>query len=153
MSVSTVPVVRAALVTRFSALLTAAGDIKTQVTYGHPGQKIPTRFVAVHSTESGIAREQRTVPLRQSSSRTETYGLVVILWNQEGRYDDAAQRRLTEACWATFDVLDTGLRANPSLNGVVTSALFTKAVDDDFVLTEGRAAQIVAIATITVNRA
>lgn len=153
MSTSTVPVVRAALVTRFGALLVAAKDTRTRVTYGHPGQKIPTRFVAVHSTESGVDREQRTLPLRQSTSRTETYDVVVILWNQEGRHEDVVQRRVTEACWATFDVLDTGLRASPSLEGVVTSALFTKAVDDDFLLTEGRAAQIVATVTITVNRA
>lgn len=153
MSTSTVPAVRAALVTRFRQLLADAGDTTVKVTYGHPGQKVPARFVAVASTDEGVAREQRTLPLRQSSSRTETYGLTVVLWSLNGRHSDEVQQQVTEDCWATFDTLDTGLRADPSLDGLVTSALFTLAVDDDFFTDEGRAAQIVATVTVTVNRA
>lgn len=151
MSASTVPLVRAAMVVRFAELLTAAGDLTTKVTYGHPGQNIPPAFVAVSSTDAGLDREQRTLPLRQSSSRTETYGLTVILWNLTNNHDQ--QQQITEACWATFDILDTGLRAETTLGGVVTSALFTRAVDDDFLLHEGRAAQIVATCSVNVNRA
>lgn len=153
MSTSTVAPVRAALVARFGQLLTAAGDTQTKVTYGHPGQSVPPRFVAVSSTEDGLTREQKTMMLRTSASRTETYGLTVILWNLTGTQSPAGQQAVVEDCWRTFDVLDTGLRAETTLGGLVTSALFTRAVDDDFLLNEGRAAQIEATVTVNLNRA
>jgi hypothetical protein len=153
MSRSTVPLVRAALFTRFTDLLAAAGDTATKVTYGHPGQQIPQRYVSVSSTDDGITRDQKTIPLRAASSRTETYGLTVVLWNLTGTQSSAGQRQMVEDCWATFDVLDTGLREETTLGGLVTWALFTRAVDDDFLLNEGRAAQIVATVTVNLNRA
>jgi hypothetical protein len=153
MSASTVPAVRAALVARVANLLAAGGDTETKATYGHPGQKTPARFVAVSTTENGVTREQRTMPLRQTSSKTETYDLRLVFWNLEGKHDTKTQQRVTEQCWAAFDLVDTGLRAEPTLDQLVTAAQITRAVDDDFLLTEGRAAQIVATVTITVNRA
>lgn len=153
MSTSTVPAVRAALVTRFGELLAAAGDTATKVTYGHPGQKLPARLVAVTATSEGVTREQRTQPLRANASRTEAYGLRVVLWVLDGRQDEAAQKRVVEACWAIFDVLDTGLRTETTLGGLVGSALITRADDDDFFLDKGRAAQIVATVTVHVPRA
>jgi hypothetical protein len=150
-SASTVPAVRAALLVRCRELLTAAGDTATKVTYGHPGQDIPKRFVGVASTADGLTREQRTLPLRPSSSRTEEYGINLLLWNSDGSPDK--QQQVTEDCWATFDLIDTGLRVDPTLGKLVTSALITRAVDDDFLLTEGRAAQIVATVSVTCNRA
>lgn len=153
MSTSTVPAVRAALVTRFAQLLIDAGDTTTKVTYGHPGKNVPARYVAVSSTEDGLTREQRTLPLRQSSSRTESYGIQVILWSLNGGQTPAHQQQVVEECWTALDVLDSGLRAETTLGGLVTSALITRAIDDDFLLAEGRAAQIVATVTVTVNRA
>jgi hypothetical protein len=152
-STSTVPAVRAKLVERFSALLTAAGDNRTKVTYGHPGQNVPARFVAVDTTEDGLTRSQLSMPLRPSASRTETYDLRVIVWSLTGSHKPEAQRQVTEECWSIFDVLDTGLRSETTLGGLVSSALINRAVDDDFLLNEGRAAQIVLSVTVHVSRA
>lgn len=153
MSSFTVPTVRAALVVRAAELLLAAGDTTTKVLYGPPGQKLPARFVSVSTTVDGVNREQRTLPLRTSGSRTESYGIRLVLWCQDGRHDDEAQQLVTEACWSTLSVLDQGLRAEPTLSSLVTSALITSADDDDFLLDRGRASQIVAVVTVNLNRA
>jgi hypothetical protein len=148
-SLFTVPSVRAALVTRLTADVPAG----VVVTYGHPGKQIPKRFVAVDSTEDGVTREQRTLPLRATASRTETYDLRLILWSFTADFDSTAQQTVTEDAWATVAAVDASLRAETTLGGVVTSALVTRAVDDDFLLNEGRAAQIVLTVTVNVNRA
>ena len=94
MSATTVPRVRAALVAKVVALLAAAPvDYETQVFYGHPGQEIPQQFVAVAETESGVTREQRTLPLRQASSRGETYDVRLVVWCATGDHDSAGYAR------------------------------------------------------------
>jgi hypothetical protein len=147
-STFTVPAVRAALLARLTTDLPGV-----TVTYGAPGKQIPKRFVAVDSTESGVEREQRTLPLRATSSRTETYDLRLVVWSFTSDYDSTAQQTVTEDAWDTAAGIDASLRAETTLGGVVTSALITRAVDDDFLLNEGRAAQIVLTVTVTVNRA
>lgn len=94
------------------------------------------------------------MPLRQTASRTEGYGLTAVIWVLIGKHDDDAQRQATEQAWSVFDVLDAGLRTaqGVTLGGIVTSALITRAVDDDFLLDEGRAAQIVTTITVALNR-
>lgn len=153
MSATTVPTVRAALVTKIKALLVAAGDSTTEVTYGHPGRTIPAKFVAVAQTEDGVGREQRTLPLRKTSSRTETYDLRLILWVQVGDHEPASQQSVTEQAWALAAVIDDGLRDDPDLGGLVTWALPSRFDDEDFLLNEGRAAQIVMSISVQVNRA
>ena len=152
MSATTVPAVRAALVTQIRALLVAAGDSTTEVTYGHPGRTVPAKFVAVAQTEDGVGREQRTLPLRKTSSRTETYDLRLILWVL-GDHDPTSQQSVTEQVWALAAVIDDGLRDDPDLGGLVTWALPSRFDDEDFLLNEGRAAQIVMSISVQVNRA
>jgi hypothetical protein len=134
-------------------MLAAANDTITKVTYGHPGQNIPGRFVAVADTENGVEREQRTLPLKRTSSRTETYGLRVVVWVLLKDFDSTAQQSATEQAWTLADLLDDDLRAEPTLGGLVTWALPTRFVDDDFLLNEGRAAEIVVTVSVNVNRA
>lgn len=151
MSATTVPTVRAALVTKIKALLVAAGDNLTEVTYGHPGRTIPAKFVAVAQTEDGVGREQRTLPLRKTSSRTETYDLRLIVWVQDGDHD--SQQSVTEQAWTIAAVIDDGLRDDPDLGGLVTWALPSKFDDEDFLLNEGRAAQVLVTISVQLNRA
>lgn len=149
MSATTVPRVRAALVTRLRALL-AADTTPTEVLYGSPGQNVPSRFIAVADTASGVEREQRTLPLRKASSRTESYELRLVVWVATSDYD--AQQAVSEAAWALVDRLDDDLRDEPTLGGLVTYALPSRFDDSDFLLNEGRAAQVVVSVSVNVQR-
>lgn len=150
MSSTTVPAVRAALVARVTAMLATAGDTATEVFYGSPGRNVPSRFVAVADTENGVSREQRTLPLRKTSSRTEEYDLRVVVWVLSGDHD--AQQAVTEAAWGLVNILDDNLRAEPTLDGLVDWALPARYDDQDFLLNEGRAAQVVVTVNVHVNR-
>lgn len=152
MSAATVPAVRAALVARFRAALTAAGLLDVSVLYGHPGQEIPPSFVSVSHTVAGLTRDQKRMPLK-STSMEERYGLTVVIWQQDPDYSPETQQALTERAWLIADVLDADLRGNTTLGGVVQWALFTEFDDQDFYLTEGRAAQLVCTVTVNVTRA
>ncbi len=149
MSATTVPAVRTALVARLAALLGA----DAQVIYGHPGQTIPKTYVAVATTEAGVTREQRTMPLRRTSSRTETYDLRLVVWCATGDHSSAAQQAVIAKAWDLCDRIDDDLRAEPTLGGLVDWALPSKFDDDDFLLNEGRAAQVVVLISVHVNRA
>lgn len=149
MSATTVPAVRAALVARVQALLATAADTTTQVFYGHPGRTIPGRFIAVADTDAGVTREQRTFPLRKDRSRTETYDVRLVVWALDGDHD--AQQQVTEQVWALVDLIDDGLRAEPTLGELVTWALPSSFDDTDFLLNEGRAAQVVVLISVNVN--
>lgn len=152
MSATTVPAVRAALVTRIRAMLTAApADTTTEVFYGSPGRNVPGQFIAVADTADGVGREQRTLPLRKTSSRTETYDLRVVVWVLSGDHD--AQQTVTEQAWALVDRLDNDLRGEPTLGGLVTYALPSRFDDQDFLLNEGRAAQVIVLVSVHVTRA
>lgn len=154
MSATTVPTVRAALVTRLRAMLAVAPvDAVTTVHYGHPGQDVPAAFIAVADTADGVTREQRTLPLRKTSSRTETYDVRVIVWCSTGEHDSPAQQRVTEQAWALCTRIDDDLRGEPTLGGLVTWALPASFADEDYLLNEGRAAQIVVTITVHVTRA
>lgn len=151
MSATTVPTVRAALVARLRAMLAAAPvDTTTEVFYGSPGRNVPTRFIAVADTQDGVTREQRTLPLRKSSSRTETYDLRLVVWVLAGDHD--AQQSVTEAAWSLVDRIDDDLRLEPTLGGLVTYALPSRFDDEDFLLNEGRAAQVVVLVSVNVQR-
>lgn len=152
MSATTVPTVRAAMVARLRELLTAAGDATTEVFYGAPGQNVPDRFIAVADTDAGVDREQHTLPLRRNASRTETYDLRVVVWCRQGDHSSAAQQAMVEAAWGLVDLLDDGLRAEPTLGGLVTHALPSRFDDQDFLLNEGRAAQVLVFVSVHVNR-
>lgn len=159
MSASSIPAVRDRLVTLLKASLAEAGDRQTQVTYGHPGKNLPARYIAVcDSDEAGARREQRTFPLRRTSSRTEDYQLRVVIWNLVGNHSD--QRTPTLATWALADLLDDLCRANHTLksgptanDGLVDWALCTGFSDADFLLAEGRASEIVVSVSVHVTRA
>lgn len=151
MSAVTVPVVRAALVTRFTTDLAAASR-NVPVFYGHPGKNIPPAYVAVASTVEGVERSQQRMPLRQTSME-EKYGLNVIVWHQTGAHDSAGQQAMVEAAWQTVAVIEAGLRADYTLGSKVTWALFTSFDDQDFRLQEGRAAEITCTVTVHVTRA
>lgn len=146
MSATTVPAVRAALVARLTALLPG-----TPVFYGHPGRNVPAVFVAVADTADGVGREQRTLPLRRESSRTESYDLRLVVWCLTGDHD--AQQQVTEQAWALVDQIDDDLRREPTLGGVVQWALPTSYADQDFLLNEGRAAEVLVLVNVNVNRA
>lgn len=152
MSSTTVPAVRAALVARLGPVLQGLAE----VTYGHPGeQNIPPRFVAVSGTdEGGVTRDQRTFPLKVNRSRMETYDLRLVCWvlARDG-HGPAQQQQATEACWALVDAIDNSLRAEPTLDGLVTWALPTSFRDEDFLLQEGRAAQVLVNISVHVNTA
>lgn len=151
MSATTVPSVRAALVTRIRSMLALApADTTTEVFYGSPGRNVPGQFIAVADTESGVAREQRTLPLRKASSRTETYDLRVVVWVLLGDHD--AQQQATETAWALVDRLDNDLRGEPTLGGLVTYALPSRFEDTDFLLNEGRASEVVVTVSVNVQR-
>lgn len=153
MSATTVPRVRAALVTRLRVMLAAAPvDATTEVFYGAPGRNVPAQFIAVADTESGVAREQKTLPLRRTSSRVETYDLRLVVWVLLGDHDAAAQQSATETAWALVDRIDDDLRLEPTLGGLVTYALPSRFDDQDFLLNEGRAAQVVVLISVNVQR-
>ena len=149
MSTSSVPAVRAALFDSLPGWLGADWS----VFYGFPGKDVPQRFAAVSSTVDGLSREQRTLPLRQGSSRTENYGLTVILWHLERSFTSAAIRTAVESTWVAADAIDNGLRTDPSLTGLVTSALLTDYEDTDHFLNEGYASQLVLTVTVQSVRA
>lgn len=151
MSATTVPAVRAALVTRLRAALAAAADTTTEVLYGPPGQTVPQQFIAVADTDAGVTREQRTLPLRKQSSRTETYDVRLVVWCADGNPD--AQQSVTERCWALTTLIDDDLRGEPTLGGLVTWALPSSFQDQDFRLNEGRAAEVIVMVSVHVNRA
>lgn len=151
MSATTVPAVRAALVTRVAALVAASGNTETITLYGGPSQGVPESYIAVADTASGVKRDQRTLPLRKTSSRTETYDLRLVIWCFTGDHD--AQRAVTEKAWGLATLIDDGLRDEYTLGGLVTSALPSSFDDSDFLLNEGRAAQIVVLISVTVTRA
>lgn len=154
MSATTVPTVRAALRTRIIAALATAADTTTEVFYGAPGRTIPDRYIAVADTaEGGVEREQRTLPLRKTTSRTETYDLRVVIWCKTGNHDSADQQSMVEAAWSLASLLDDDLRGEPTLGGLVDWALPTRFDDSDFLLNEGRAAQVVVSVSVHVNRA
>ena len=131
-------------------MLAAAGDTTTEVFYGSPGRVVPQRFIAVADTDAGVAREQRTLPLRKASSRTETYDVRLVVWVQVNDHD--AQQAATEAVWDLVDLIDNDLRDEPSLDGLVTWALPSLFDDRDFLLNEGRAAQVIVQVSVHVNR-
>lgn len=145
MSATTVPAVRAALHSRLATLLTGV-----PVVYGHPGQNIPKTFVSVADTQDGVSREQHTLPLRRNASRTETYDLRLVVWAFTNNHSQ--QREVTEQAWLLVDRIDDDLRAEPTLGGLVTWALPTSYADDDYLLHEGRAAQVVVLVSVNVNR-
>lgn len=145
----TVPAVRAALITRFTANLASAGLSSIPVVYGHPGQDVPAAFVSV-STSDGVDRQQKRMPLL-TTSMEEDYGLTVIVWHLDG--DHTRQQQVAEAAWLTASTLEAGLRAETTLGGLVQWALFTRFDDEDFLLKEGRAAQITCTVTIHKTRA
>lgn len=152
MSATTVPAVRAALVARLRTILAPAGIPAEHVFYGSPGQNVPREFVAVAETSAdGVAREQRTLPLRKTSSRTETYALRLVVWCMTGNHD--AQQTVTEKAWSLTTLIDDDLRGEPTLGGLVTWALPSQFDDTDFLLNEGRAAQVVVSVSVNVNRA
>jgi hypothetical protein len=151
MSATTVPTVRAALKARVETLLAAAGDTQTKPSYGHPGKNIPARYIAVADTDDGVTRDQRTHPLRKTSSRTETYDLRLIIWCKTG--DHSKQQQMVETSWELAGLIDDGLRDEPTLGGLVTWALPSRFIDSDLYLNEGFASEIIVIVTVNVNRA
>ena len=125
-------------------------DTTAEVFYGSPGRTVPARFIAVADTENGVEREQRTLPLRKTTSRTETYDLRLVVWVLIGDHD--SQQTATEAAWTLVDRIDDDLRGEPTLGGLVTYALPSRFDDQDFLLTEGRAAQVVVLVSVNVQR-
>lgn len=153
MAAVSVPRVRAALTGLFRDTLAAAPTMSdVAVTYGHPGQTIPPAFVAVAQTVDGLERENKRLPIR-STSMAETYAQRVIVWQATSEYTSEAQQAVTERVWAVADLLEAALRAQHTLGGLVTSALFTRFDDLDFLLKEGRAAQLLCDVAVNVNRA
>ncbi len=149
---STVLAVRQQLVERFTGYLDAAGIDECPVFRGHPGQVVPLRHVAVGTTtEGGTRRQTRRLPFGLGAVGEE-YDLEVGIWQETpGSYDVDAQAACTDMVWAIAHTLDAGLRSEISeyrleTDGValVTAIYFTGFDDDEFLLEEGRAAEIVA---------
>lgn len=151
MSAFTVPAVRAALVARHRAALTAAGLPDVAVTYGQPGPEIPSAFVAV-SASDGVTRTVKRMPNRVTGSSDETYDLKVVLWVSTTGFTSDAQQAVTERVWSIAAVLEADLRTDPTLGGAVLTALYRSFDDDDYYLTEGRAAQLVGTVAVTAVR-
>jgi hypothetical protein len=157
MSSVSVPAVRAALLAQHRAALDAAGmgdgtAAPVATTYGHPGEFVPPAFVAVSTTTEGVKREHRRYPMNRTSSQTEEYDLHVVVWVQTPDKTPEAQQAVTERAWAIAGVLDDGLRADYTIGQRVGWALFTDFDDEDFLLHEGRAAQLLCTVHVHVSR-
>lgn len=136
---STVPAVRVALVDLFAAALSEPTDPK--VFYGHPGQQIPDRYVAVGSAIDPVERTIRRFPHNTTSSVDENYTVVVQVRIKARGQGPAAQRAVFEECYSLADRMDQALRADYRLESVAQaddgSPLVTSAHMTNLDLAEG----------------
>lgn len=144
-ALTTVPSVRAALVTRLSTLVFTEGDAAPVVSYGDPGRDIADRFVAVASAEDH-ERSIRRLPHDLHSSVDEDYVMQVVLWSLvRNRNDGDAQRQAVEDVYGWAQRIDLHLRGGQeawTLGGLVTWCVVKSLEAEDFTLAEGRASQI-----------
>lgn len=151
---STVPEVRADLVTRFRGYLAAENITDVQVTYGEPGGELPARLIAVCGlVNTAVSHDARRTP-RADSKVDEEYSLAIVIWHQaQGRADTEAQQAVYEGCWDLARLLARKLRAShdeQTLDGLVTYARFTRFTDGEWLTDDpSRSAEVIAQLTVT----
>lgn len=139
---SAAPAVKAAL---FAMLNTAYAAEAVRVTYGHPGRPDDADIVAAMD----VWGEQEWAAMRAGgATREESLLLSVALSCYVGGGPEA-QQPATERAYALLAILETALRADPTLGGTVRSAglLSHEMVEatSPEVLTRGRVTDISAI--------
>lgn len=137
---SAVPTASAALVAMVGDALATQPEVL--VCYGHPGPVDSHDIVALMAAESAT---EPTVMQVGPRPLDETLDLTVVVscWRGGGL---EVQPAVTDRAYALADVIDTAVRADPTLRGSVWSArvaaIVQAPVDDPDVLAKGRLTEL-----------
>lgn len=117
--VSTAPQVKAYLVTQITNAVTPDADSRLRVFYGPPATDLPNDVIVVGDVTARTTQHHAFVGGGGALARNETYTVAVEV--DAFRGGDNAQL-VEERAWTLAGVVETVVRTDPSLGGLVVEA-------------------------------